>query len=163
MTRARPGAASPGPAARPSDQETEEGRAFAPRFDRDGLINCVVTDAATGEVLMLAHMNQEALERTISSAEAWFYSRSRKALWRKGERSGHGLRVIEMRTDCDQDAIWLRVEQQGPGACHTGRRSCFYRAVPLGGAAGSKIELEFRDAERVFDPGQVYRQGGADS
>ena len=93
----------------------EEGRVFAPKFDRDGLITCVVTDAGTGDVLMLAHMNDEALARTIESAEAWFYSRSRKALWRKGESSGHTLRVVEMRVDCDQDALWLRVEQQGPG------------------------------------------------
>jgi phosphoribosyl-AMP cyclohydrolase len=157
MTRARSGAAPPGPDARSSNQDIEEGRTFAPKFDRDGLITCVVTDAATAEVLMLAHMNQEALARTIASAEAWFYSRSRKALWRKGESSGHTLRVIEMRTDCDQDAIWLRVEQQGPGACHTGRRSCFYRAVPLR-SADNTIELEFRDAERLFDPEAVYRK-----
>ena len=143
-------------AARPSDNEVEEGRVFAPKFDRDGLITCVVTDAGTGDVLMLAHMNDEALARTIESAEAWFYSRSRKALWRKGESSGHTLRVVEMRVDCDQDALWLRVEQQGPGACHTGRRSCFYRTLPLKQPAGSGIKLEFCDAERVFDPGRVY-------
>ena len=143
-------------AARPSDNEVEEGRVFAPKFDRDGLITCVVTDAGTGDVLMLAHMNDEALARTIEGAEAWFYSRSRKALWRKGESSGHTLRVVEMRVDCDQDALWLRVEQQGPGACHTGRRSCFYRTLPLKQPAGSGIKLEFCDAERVFDPGRVY-------
>ena len=96
MTRAPSASPAKTPrfAARPSDNEVEEGRVFAPKFDRDGLITCVVTDAGTGDVLMLAHMNDEALARTIESAEAWFYSRSRKALWRKGESSGHTLRVV---------------------------------------------------------------------
>ena len=158
MTRARsaPSAKTLRFAARPSDKEVEEGQVFAPKFDRDGLISCVVTDAVTGSVLMLAHMNDKALARTIESSEAWFYSRSRKALWRKGESSGHTLRVVEMRVDCDQDALWLRVEQQEPGACHTGRRSCFYRALPLRAPATSSLKLEPRDAERVFDPDQVY-------
>ncbi len=84
---------------------------------------------------MVAHMNAEALRKTIESGEAWYYSRSRKALWKKGESSGHVQRVVELRVDCDQDALWLKVAQEGPGACHTGRRSCFYRAVPLGKAA----------------------------
>lgn len=103
---------------------------------------------------MLAHMNAQALRQTIASGEAWYFSRSRASLWRKGETSGHRQRVVEMRIDCDQDAIWIRVEQEGAGACHTGRRSCFYRAVPLG-KAGS-IMLEFRDGERTFDPKAVY-------
>ena len=81
-------------------------------------------------------------------------ARSRKALWKKGETSGHVQRVIELRVDCDQDALWLRVDQQGPGACHTGRRSCFYRAIPLGKTG--VVTLEFRDAEKQFDPGSVY-------
>ena len=131
-------------AARPSDNEVEEGRVFAPKFDRDGLITCVVTDAGTGDVLMLAHMNDEALARTIESAEAWFYSRSRKALWRKGESSGHTLRVVEMRVDCDQDAILLKVRVAGAGVvCHQGYRSCFYRSVPLGSAPSPELALAF--------------------
>ena len=105
---------------------------------------------------MVAHMNDEAVARTIASGEAWYYSRSRQALWRKGESSGHVQRVIELRVDCDQDALWLKVEQQGPGACHTGRRSCFYRAVPLG--QKGVVKLEFRDAERTFDPSKAYRE-----
>lgn len=141
-------------ASRRSTEEIEEGRAFAPKFDADGLIACVVTDARSGDVLMLAHMNAQALRQTIASGEAWYFSRSRASLWRKGETSGHRQRVVEMRIDCDQDAIWIRVEQEGAGACHTGRRSCFYRAVPLG-KAGS-IMLEFRDGERTFDPKAVY-------
>jgi phosphoribosyl-AMP cyclohydrolase len=137
-----------------STKDVEEGRALAPKFDADGLVTCVATDAASGEVLMVAHMNAEALARTIESGEAWYYSRSRGTLWRKGESSGHTQRVVEMRVDCDQDAVWIRVEQAGPGACHTGRRSCFYRAVPVG--QGGAVTLEFRDAERAFDPAAVY-------
>jgi phosphoribosyl-AMP cyclohydrolase len=106
---------------------------------------------------MVAHMNEEALRNTISSGEAWYYSRSRKKLWKKGETSGHVQRVVELRVDCDQDALWLKVDQQGPGACHTGRRSCFYRAVPLG--SGNAVTLEFRDADKRFDPKAVYKQG----
>jgi phosphoribosyl-AMP cyclohydrolase len=140
-----------------STREVEEGRALAPKFDADGLITCVATDASSGEVLMVAHMNAEALARTIETGEAWYYSRSRRALWRKGETSGHIQRVVEMRIDCDQDAVWIRVEQAGPGACHTGRRSCFYRAVPLGRPGA--VTLEFREADRAFDPTTVYRDG----
>jgi phosphoribosyl-AMP cyclohydrolase len=143
-------------AARGSTEEVEEGRALAPKFDADGLLTCVTTDAGTGEVLMVAHMNADALQRTIASGEAWYFSRSRGALWRKGESSGHVQRVVEMRIDCDQDAVWIKVEQAGPGACHTGRRSCFYRAVPLGDAGA--VTLEFRDGEKLFDPRAVYRQ-----
>ena len=138
-----------------SASDIEEGLAFTPRFDADGLITAVATDAKSGDVLMVAHMNDEALRKTIASGEAWYYSRSRKALWRKGETSGHLQRVLELRVDCDQDALWLKVEQQGAGACHTGRRSCFYRAVPIGTGVGTK--LEFRDAEKAFDPEKVYK------
>jgi phosphoribosyl-AMP cyclohydrolase len=137
---------------KPSD--LEEGLALAPKFDADGLVTCVATDAATGDVLMVAHMNAEALRRTVETGEAWYYSRSRRALWKKGESSGHSQRVTEMRVDCDQDAIWIKVEQSGPGACHTGRRSCFYRAVPLRQAGA--VKLEFRDAGKTFDPKAVY-------
>jgi phosphoribosyl-AMP cyclohydrolase len=141
-------------APRGSTPEVEEGLSFAPKFDADGLITAVATDAKSGDVLMVAHMNAEALRKTIDSGEAWYYSRSRKRLWRKGESSGHAQRVVELRVDCDQDALWLKIEQAGPGACHTGRRSCFYRAVPLG-QAGS-VTLEFRDDDKTFDPKVVY-------
>jgi phosphoribosyl-AMP cyclohydrolase len=135
--------------------EIEEGLKLLPKFDADGLVTAVVTDAATGDLLMVAHMNAEALAKTIASGEAHYFSRSRKALWRKGEESGHTQRVIEMRVDCDQDAVWLRVEQNGPGACHTGRKSCFYRAVPLGQTG--EVTLEFREADKAFDPEKAYR------
>jgi phosphoribosyl-AMP cyclohydrolase len=133
--------------------EREEGLTFEPKFDASGLVTCVATDASSGEVLMVAHMNDEALRRTIASGQAWYFSRSRNALWRKGESSGHTQRVVEMRMDCDQDAVWIRVEQIG-AACHTRRRSCFYRAVS-GGEGGAR--LSFMDAERLFDPKEVYR------
>jgi phosphoribosyl-AMP cyclohydrolase len=141
---------------RGSTQEVEEGRALAPKFDADGLLTCVASDATTGELLMVAHMNAEALAKTVASGEAWYFSRSRRRLWRKGESSGHVQRVVEMRVDCDQDAIWIKVEQAGPGACHTGRRSCFYRAVPLGKTPDASLALEFRSAEKAFDPQAVY-------
>lgn len=134
--------------------DREEGLAFQPRFDSSGLVTCVATDAATGDVLMVAHMNDEALRKTIASGEAWYFSRSRNALWRKGETSGQTQRVVEVRTDCDQDAVWIRVEQIG-AACHTGRRSCFYRKVD-GGGDGAR--LSFVDADRLFDPAKVYRK-----
>jgi phosphoribosyl-AMP cyclohydrolase len=133
--------------------DREEGLAFQPKFDASGLVTCVATDAATGEVLMVAHMNDEALRKTIESGEAWYFSRSRNTLWRKGETSGHTQRVVEMRMDCDQDAIWIRVEQTG-AACHTGRRSCFYRAVTQ---AEGGARLAFVDADKLFDPAKVYR------
>ncbi|MCK1386914.1 phosphoribosyl-AMP cyclohydrolase [Bradyrhizobium sp. 21] len=134
--------------------DIEEGLSFRPRFDAAGLVTCVATDVATGDVLMVAHMNDEALRKTIATGEAWYFSRSRNALWRKGETSGQTQSVVEMRTDCDQDAVWLRVEQIG-AACHTGRRSCFYRKVePEGGIA----RLVFVDAGRLFDPNEVYKK-----
>jgi phosphoribosyl-AMP cyclohydrolase len=112
--------------------ELEEGGALTPKFNADGLVTVITVDHASDEVLMLAHMNAEALSRTLASGDAWYYSRSRNQLWRKGETSGNTQKVIEMRVDCDQDALLLRVAQQGP-ACHTNRRSCFYRRVEMTG------------------------------
>ena len=137
-----------------ADIDREEGLGFAPKFDASGLVTCVATDAATSEVLMVAHMNDEALRKTIATGEVWYFSRSRNALWRKGETSGQTQRLVEMRVDCDQDAVWITVEQQG-AACHTGRKSCFYRKVE---AADGGAKLSFVDAERLFDPKTVYRK-----
>lgn len=134
--------------------DIEEGLTFAPKFDADGLVTAVATDVATGDLLMVAHMNAEALQKTVATGEAHYYSRSRRKLWRKGEESGHVQRVVEMRVDCDQDAVWIKVEQMGPGACHTGRRSCFYRAIPL--KQSGAVQMEFRDAEKAFDPASAY-------
>jgi phosphoribosyl-AMP cyclohydrolase len=126
----------------PTQSELEEGEIFAPRFDANGLIVCVIRDAADGQILMLAYMNKEALRLTIETGVAHYWSRSRETLWRKGDASGQTQKVKEIRTDCDQDALLLTVEPGGDGgACHTGRRSCFYRKIALG-----------RDPERlVFD------------
>jgi phosphoribosyl-AMP cyclohydrolase len=146
----QPAFAAPG-----STKEVEDGRALTPKFDADGLVTCVATDAQSGELLMVAHMNAEALARTIATGDAWYFSRSRRKLWRKGEESGHTQRVIEMRIDCDQDAVWIKVEQQGPGACHTGRRSCFYRVVPIGKPGAVTLAL---DGDKTFDPKSVYRK-----
>ena len=134
--------------------EREEGLVLQPKFDASGLVTCVATDATTGDVLMVAHMNEEALRKTIASGEAWYFSRSRNALWRKGETSGQTQRVVELRVDCDQDAVWIKVEQHG-AACHTGRHSCFYRAVTAG-EGGAR--LSFVDADRLFDPKAVYQK-----
>lgn len=106
----------------------ETGRILDPKYDANGLITAVCTDAVTGVVLMLAHMNAQALAATLQTRKATFWSRSRQALWMKGESSGHVLHVEEMRVDCDQDAVWLKCRAEGP-ACHTGAPSCFYRIV----------------------------------
>ena len=118
-----------------SKAELEEGSALTPRFGADGLVTCVTTDADTGELLMVAHMNAEALARTLATGEAWYWSRSRGELWHKGATSGQIQTVVEIRVDCDQDALWLKVRVGGDGGCcHTGRRSCFYRAVEPDGS-----------------------------
>lgn len=124
-------------APRGSIDEIENGTVFAPKFDEHGLIPAIATDAKTGEVLMFAWMNAEALEKTIRSGEAWYWSRSRGGLWRKGETSGQTQKVVELRIDCDQDALLLKVEVGGDGgACHVGYRSCFFRSVPVGTQGG---------------------------
>lgn len=144
----------------PPSADVEESLTLMPRFDSDGLIACVSSDPS-GLVLMVAHMNAEALSRTIETGEAWYFSRSRETLWRKGESSGHTQRVLEMRVDCDQDAIWIVVEQFGPGACHTGRKTCFYRQVPVGSPTAVGSPLALVDADRTFDPKSVYSGGKA--
>jgi phosphoribosyl-AMP cyclohydrolase len=115
------------------DDQRDTTDRFLPRFDAAGLVTAIVTDADTQILLMVAHMNAEAIERTRATGQAHFWSRSRAALWRKGETSGNGLTVVEMRVDCDQDALLLRVKPAGP-ACHTGRRSCFYRRIEADGS-----------------------------
>jgi phosphoribosyl-AMP cyclohydrolase len=128
---------------------------FQPRFDAEGLIPAIVTDAGDGRLLMVAHMNAEALNLTRETGIAHFWSRSRKALWKKGETSGETLRVADILTDCDQDVLQLRVTPQGLGAaCHTGRRSCFYRRLD-----GDRLRL--LDDDRLFDPATVYSRRGA--
>lgn len=118
------------PAPSSDKKALEEGAVFTPKFDANGLIVCVTQEAATGEILMLAYMNALALEKTLETGVAHYWSRSRNELWRKGDTSGQVQTVVDMRVDCDQDAILLLVEAGGDGkACHTGRKSCFYRKV----------------------------------
>jgi len=137
-----------------SNAELESGNAFAPRFGADGLIFAIAIDAHQGDVLMAAHMNVDALRLTLETGEVHYFSRSRQKLWKKGEQSGEVQRLVELRTDCDQDVLMLRVEMQGRGAaCHTGHRSCFYRRVES--AAGTYALREAGD-EPVFDPDEVY-------
>lgn len=136
-----------------TNDELEAGTVFAPKFDAHGLITAVAVDATSGEVLMLAHLNAEALALTLQTGDAHYFSRSRNKIWRKGETSGEVQKIVEIRTDCDQDALVLRVEQTGRGAaCHTGRRSCFYRRVTDSGA------LEDAGVPQLFDPKDVYTQ-----
>jgi phosphoribosyl-AMP cyclohydrolase len=136
-------------------EQVEEGRELAPKFDEHGLIPCVTTAAKTGEVLMLGYMNAEALKKTILTGEAHYFSRSRGVLWHKGATSGLVQKIVELRIDDDQDAVWLRVDIPGDASCHVGYRSCFYRSVPTGaeGAAGT---LKFEEREKTFDPKKVY-------
>ena len=140
------------------DKETiENGDLLMPKFDRDGLIAAVVTDVVSGEVLMVGYMNEEALKRTIETGEAWYWSRSRQSFWKKGETSGQVQTVHEVLTDCDQDALVLKVSVAGNGAtCHVGYRSCFFRKIvkPEKGA----LRLEPVEAEKVYDPAEVYRK-----
>lgn len=142
-------------ASRISIEQVEEGTELAPKFDVDGLLPVVTTDHVSGEVLMLGYMNAEALARTIQSGEAHYFSRSRQVLWRKGATSGLIQKVVEMRVDDDQDAVWLRVEVVGDASCHVGYRSCFYRSVPTGAADGS-VTLRFEEHNKTFDPVEVY-------
>lgn len=137
----------------------EEGLVFSPRFDAAGLVTAVVTDARDGMLLMVAHMNADALALTLDTGVAHYWSRSRNALWKKGETSGNLQKVVELRTDCDQDAIWLKVEVAGHDAtCHTGRRSCFYRTVAL---IDGRPVLAGDGSKALFDAEQTY-QGNAD-
>lgn len=133
----------------------EEKGIFAPKFDADGLIPAVAMDATSKEPLMLAYMNEKSLLMTLELGEAVYYSRSRQEIWHKGATSGHVQKIKEIRTDCDQDALILYVEQIGAGACHTGRNSCFYRKVNLE-EGRDPAALSFTDAELTFDPKAVY-------
>ena len=141
-------------------EQVEEGTELAPKFDADGLIPAVTTDYESGELLMHGYMNAEALERTIATGEAHYFSRSRQALWHKGATSGLVQKVRSLLIDDDQDCVWLRVDAQGGASCHVGYRSCFYRSVPFGDDvaddASEALELTFTETEKVFDPEEVY-------
>ena len=145
--------------ARTTTAEVELGATLQPKFGPDGLIPCITTDAGTNEVLMFAFMNAESFAHTIRTKKATYWSRSRNKLWVKGEESGHVQLVKEIRVDCDQDVILLKVENVGGAACHNGYRSCFYRKLAAGASAddAATLKLEF-DAPRVFDPATVYKK-----
>ena len=139
----------------PGDKaEQEQGEEFRPKFGADGLIPAIVCDAESGDLLMVGHMNPAALSRTLETGEAHYWSRSRSELWHKGATSGNVQKVIEIATDCDQDALMLKVRVAGHGAtCHTGHRSCFYRSVKQD---GETARLIFKERDRLFDPTEVY-------
>ena len=142
---------------RKSVEQVEESNELAPKFDEDGLIPVVTTDFESGELLMQGYMNSEAFTQTLKLGEAVYYSRSRKSLWHKGKESGFIQIIKEIRIDDDQDCVWLRVKVSGGASCHIGYRSCFYRSIPFGQSANkSKVILEFKEKEKVFDPKEVY-------
>ena len=142
-------------APRTSKDVIENALGFAPKFDADGLIPVVATDHRTGEVLMLAYMNEESLRQTIECGQAVYFSRSRRQLWHKGATSGHVQVVHEILTDCDQDSLVLKVDQHGPGCCHNGYHTCFYRRHRPANPDDPTLALE-TVADRAFDPAAVY-------
>ena len=143
---------------RDSVYEVEEGKFLSPKFDEKGLIPVTTTDFKTGEVLMHGYMNEEALKLTIEKKEACYWSRSKKALWHKGKTSGFVQKVIDIRIDDDQDALWMTVDIGNGASCHVGYKSCFYRSIPLGKINNSEeVKLEFREKEKKFDPEKVYK------
>ena len=136
----------------------EEGKLLSPKFDEDGLIPVITTDCKTGEVLMHGYMNSEAFKKTIETKEAYYWSRSRKEVWHKGETSGFIQKVVEIRIDDDQDSIWMNVDIGDGASCHVGYKSCFYRSVPLGKIQDlENIEMKFKDNKKKFDPKIVYK------
>jgi phosphoribosyl-AMP cyclohydrolase len=142
-------------APRISVEQVEEGTDLAPKFDADGLLPAVTTDYYSGELLMHAYMNAEALSETIRTGEAHYYSRSRGALWHKGATSGLIQTVKELMIDDDQDCVWLKVEVAGGASCHVGYRSCFYRRIRIDGESPTP-PLEFTESDKVFDPEAIY-------
>ena len=140
---------------RSSIEQVEEGNFLAPKFDRDGFFPVIVTETSSGDVLMLGYMNNESLEKTIETREAYYWSRSREVLWKKGDSSGRVHQVDETLIDDDQDSLWLKVSITGLGAsCHVGYKSCFYRSIK--NVVEQGVELEFTEDEKVFAPEIVY-------
>ena len=139
-------------------KEVEEGKYLSPKFDENGLIPVIATDFQTGDILMHAYMNDEALKKTIETKEAHYWSRSRKKIWHKGQVSGFVQIVKEIRIDDDQDSVWLSVDIGNGASCHVGYRSCFYRSIPLGKIKNEEeLEMEFKEKKKIFDPKKVYK------
>lgn len=138
-------------------EQVEEAHDLAPKFDSDGLITVVTTDDKTGDVLMLGYMNRDALIKSIETGEAHYWSRSRQVLWHKGATSGLVQKIVDLRIDDDQDAIWMKVDVAGSGAsCHVGYMSCFYRSIPTGDTPTEELKLIYREDSKTFDPKEVY-------
>ena len=139
-------------------KDVEEGKYLSPKFDENGLIPVVTTDFRTGELLMHGYMNDKALKKTIETKEAYYWSRSKKNIWHKGQVSGFIQKVKEIRIDDDQDSVWLSVDIGSGSSCHVGYRSCFYRSIPLGKIKDEeKLEIEFKETEKTFDPKKIYK------
>ena len=139
-------------------QEVEEGKYLSPKFDENGLIPVITSDFKTGDILMHGYMDYEALKKTIETKEAYYWSRSRKKIWHKGQVSGFIQKVKEIRIDDDQDAIWLSVDIGNGASCHVGYRSCFYRSIPLGKNQNlNELEMKFKEKEKIFNPKKVYK------
>ncbi len=139
-------------------KEIEEGKYLSPKFNEEGLIPVITMDAKSKEILMHGYMNDEALKKTIETKEVYYWSRSRKKIWHKGEASGFKQKVVEMKIDDDQDAIWLTVDIGNGISCHVGYRSCFYRNIPLGQIKDlEQIEMDFKERKKLFDPKKIYK------
>ena len=139
-------------------KEVEEGKYLQPKFDKNGLIPVITSDFESGDILMHGYMNDEALKKTIETKEAYYWSRSRKKIWHKGQVSGFVQKVKEIRIDDDQDSLWLSADIGNGASCHVGYRSCFYRSIPLGKIKNTeKLEMEFKEKEKIFDPKKVYK------
>jgi phosphoribosyl-AMP cyclohydrolase len=139
-------------------KEIEEGKYLSPKFNKEGLIPVITMDAKSKEILMHGYMNDEALKKTIETKEVYYWSRSRKKIWHKGEASGFKQKVVEMKIDDDQDAIWLTVDIGNGISCHVGYRSCFYRNISLGQIKDlEQIEIDFKERKKVFDPEKIYK------
>jgi len=139
-------------------KEVEEGKYLSPKFDENGLIPVITTDFKTGDILMHGYMNYESLKKTIETKEAYYWSRSRKKIWHKGQVSGFVQKVKEIRIDDDQDSVWLSVDIGNGSSCHVGYRSCFYRSIPLGKIKNEEeLEMEFKETKKIFDPEKIYK------
>ena len=139
-------------------KEVEEGKFLSPKFDENGLIPVITTDFKTGNTLMHGYMNYESLKKTIETKESYYWSRSRKKVWHKGQVSGFVQKVKEIRIDDDQDSVWLSVDIGNGSSCHVGYRSCFYRSIPLGKIKNEEeLEMEFKETKKIFDPEKVYK------
>ena len=139
-------------------KEVEEGKYLSPKFDENGLIPVIVTDFKSGDILMHGYMNYESLKKTIETKEAYYWSRSRKKIWHKGQVSGFVQKIKEIRIDDDQDSIWLSVDIGNGSSCHVGYRSCFYRSIPLGKIKDlEKLEIKFKETKKTFDPKKIYK------